>query len=86
MKTTDDVVVIGGGLGGLACATWIARTGRSVTLMERAKHLGGRARSTEHDGFVLNLGPHALYRSGPAERGLADLGVRWTGAAPPGST
>ena len=39
-----DVTVIGGGVGGLAAATYLARGGRSVVLCEKASALGGRAR------------------------------------------
>lgn len=74
-------VVVGGGLGGLSCAAWLARAGHPVTVLEKAPRLGGRAATQVDAGFSFNLGPHALYRSGAAARGLADLGV----AVPGGS-
>jgi phytoene dehydrogenase-like protein len=72
--TTCDVAVVGGGLAGLAAAVTAARAGRRVVLFD-AGPLGGRARSTTKDGFTLNLGPHALYRGGEADRVLGDLGI-----------
>jgi phytoene dehydrogenase-like protein len=78
---TWDVAVVGGGLAGLAAATTAARDGRRVVLLD-AGALGGRARSTDRDGFTFNMGPHALYRGGPAERVLGDLGVAPTGGPP----
>lgn len=76
------VAVVGGGLGGLTAAALLARGGCEVTLYERSKHLGGRARTTEVEGFRFNLGPHALYRAGAALRVLARLGVKPTGGIP----
>jgi phytoene dehydrogenase-like protein len=78
-----DTVVVGGGLGGLAAATYIARAGRPVTLLERSSGLGGRAATTEASDFRFNLGPHALYRTGPAADVLRELGVAYTGKVPP---
>ena len=71
----SDVVVIGGGLGGLTASIYAARLGRRVTLLERSRLLGGRARTDRKDGFHANLGPHALYRGGPAMRILKELGL-----------
>ena len=75
-----DVVVIGGGLAGLASAAWVARSGRSVVVCEKAAATGGRAQTTTAGKFRLNLGPHALYCGGPAERVLRELGVPIAGA------
>ncbi len=82
MNTNPDVLIVGGGLGGLATATALARQGRSVTVLERSRHLGGRAVTRRHQGFQFNLGPHALYRNGAAWRVLEHLGIRWTGKSP----
>lgn len=78
-----DVVVIGGGLAGLACATYLARGRQRVVLLERAPALGGRAATETREGFRLNLGAHALYRGGAATRGLDELGVARSGRPPP---
>ena len=78
----DDVIVVGGGLGGLLCAARIARAGASVRVIERASRVGGRALSPEVGGLPMNLGAHALYLGGPAERMLRELGVGWSGFQP----
>ncbi|MFP2905085.1 phytoene desaturase family protein [Pyxidicoccus sp. 3LFB2] len=86
-QTEDDmratrVAVVGGGLGGLTAAALLARGGCEVTLYERAKHFGGRAQTSEVEGFRFNLGPHALYRGGAAMRVLGGLGVKPQGGIP----
>jgi len=83
MGLVVDVAVVGGGLGGLAAAALAARRGKRVCLLERAHGLGGRGASQEKDGFSLNLGGHALYKRGHAERVLGALGVVYRGSEPP---
>ncbi|WP_430868031.1 phytoene desaturase family protein [Demequina aurantiaca] len=51
------VVVIGGGIGGLATAALLARGGAEVTLVEQNAQLGGRAGRLEVDGFTFDTGP-----------------------------
>lgn len=80
--TSTCAVVVGGGVAGLTAATFLARAGVRVTLLERTKKLGGRAASTTTGGFTLNQGPHALYRGGAAAEVLAELGVSYEAHAP----
>lgn len=80
-----EVAVVGGGLGGLAVAALLARGGCAVTVYERAKHLGGRAHTTDVEGFRFNLGPHALYLAGAGMRVLERLGITPTGGVPGGT-
>ena len=82
-EATTDVVVVGGGLAGLAAAATAAREGRQVTLLEARSEPGGRARTAEQDGFLLNEGPHALYAAGEGIAVLRDLGVEPRGGVPP---
>ncbi len=77
-----DVVIVGGGLAGLTAAALVARGGRTVTLLERSDHLGGRARTTVERDVCLNLGPHAWYVAGGATEILRGLGVELRGRAP----
>jgi phytoene dehydrogenase-like protein len=77
-----NVIVIGGGLAGLAASIYLARAGRSVTIFERRRYLGGRAITHIRRGFRFNLGPHALYRTGGASRVYRELGVPIRGGIP----
>lgn len=50
------VVVIGGGIAGLATAALLAAQGHSVDLLEKNDELGGRVGSVERDGFRFDTG------------------------------
>jgi len=54
---TGRVVVVGGGIGGIATAALLARGGADVTLLERHDRLGGRMGTHEVDGFRFDTGP-----------------------------
>ena len=78
----SDAVVVGGGIAGLAAAAYIGRAGKSVVLYEKSSALGGRAATHEIGQCLFNLGPHALYRQGPASEVLRELGVKFNGGVP----
>ncbi len=77
-----DVVVVGGGIGGLAAAGLMGRQGRRVLVIERSSTPGGRGRSRVGGEAVLNLGPHALYNAGSGQAVLRALGVVVRGRSP----
>jgi phytoene dehydrogenase-like protein len=80
-----DVIISGGGLAGLTTAALLARSGKAVTLFERSsKEIGGRARTTEVDGFYFNQGPHALYLTDASDSILKEIGITHTGGIPAG--
>ena len=57
-----DCIVIGGGHNGLVCATYLARGGRSVLVLEAAKRVGGAAITREFaPGFKVSAGAHLLH-------------------------
>jgi len=47
-----DVLIIGGGISGLASAWWLARSGLSVEVWEASKRSGGKILSTRQDGYL----------------------------------
>ncbi len=51
------VVVVGGGISGLATAALLARGGAQVTVLERHHEVGGRAGRWVVDGFTFDTGP-----------------------------
>ncbi|MBT2691767.1 phytoene desaturase family protein [Bacillus sp. ISL-55] len=55
-----NVLVIGGGLGGLSAAISLAQAGYDVSLYEKNEHIGGKLNRLEQDGFGFDLGPSIL--------------------------
>jgi phytoene desaturase len=55
-----SVIVVGGGLAGLASACELASRGARVTLVERNAHLGGKMNVLEEGGFRFDMGPTIL--------------------------
>lgn len=71
------VVVVGGGLAGIAAALDCARAGASVTVLESRGRLGGAAYSFVRDGLVADNGQHVFLRCCTAYRGLLErIGAR----------
>jgi squalene-associated FAD-dependent desaturase len=64
------VVVIGGGLAGIAAALDCAAAGARVTLVEVRRRLGGAAYSFERDGMRIDNGQHVFLRCCVAYRAL----------------
>lgn len=62
MTDSVDVAVLGAGPAGLMAALRVARSGRSVTLVERAPAVGGMAGSFEVAGVRVDFGSHRLHR------------------------
>jgi len=55
--TKQHAVIIGGGIGGLATANLLAKSGYQITLIEKNQQLGGRANVFSADGFRFDMGP-----------------------------
>lgn len=51
------IIIIGSGFSGLSTATYLAHNGFEVTVLEKNKDLGGRARQFKAEGFVFDMGP-----------------------------
>ena len=74
MRDADaDVLVVGAGLAGLACARTLERAGLSVIVVEAAGEVGGRMRTDLVDGFLCDRGFQIVNPAYPALRRLVDL-------------
>ncbi len=77
-----EAAVVGGGLAGLVAAAHLARSGTRVWLLESSASIGGRGRTIDKNGYLMNLGAHALYRRGAGARFLRELDVPISGRVP----
>ena len=73
---TEKIVIVGAGLGGLACALRLAGAGRQVTVLERTDSPGGRMGRLEVDGYRFDTGPTVLTMPDLLEETLAAAGER----------
>lgn len=69
-----DVVIIGGGLSGLAAAHELEKLAIPYTLIEVKRRLGGSIASEHFNGFTLDSGP-MLSRESPDAPFIAELGL-----------
>lgn len=70
--TTPRVVVIGAGLAGLSCARHLYAAGVDVRVFEASDDVGGRVRTDETDGFLLDRGFQVLLTAYPECRRQLD--------------
>ena len=76
------VLVVGGGITGLASAYALGKAGIPTLLVEGSRRLGGKIRTEAVDGFVIEHGPDSFVSYRPAgvqlcrELGLGDAVVR----------
>ncbi len=68
-----DVIVVGAGLAGLACATTLVRAGLDVVVLEASDAVGGRVRTDVVDGFRLDRGFQVLNIGYPELSRFLDL-------------
>lgn len=64
--TDNNVIIVGGGHNGLVCATYLAKAGRKVTVLEAASQVGGAAVTREFaPGFNVSACAHLLFMLDP---------------------
>ncbi len=64
-RSAWDVVVVGGGVGGLAVAALLAKAGRAVLVLEASAQVGGSCLGATPDGYRYDLGVGPITGVGP---------------------
>ena len=80
-----EVIVVGAGLAGLACAIALHRRGVDVAVLEAGDGVGGRVRTDVVDGFRLDRGFQVLLTAYPEARHQLDLAALDLRAFEPGA-
>jgi phytoene dehydrogenase-like protein len=85
MMPAKDVIIVGAGLAGLACAVRLMDENISFSILEADQRIGGRLKSDHIDGFILNHGFQVLQTAYPEARRVLDydqlaLKPFWPGA------
>ena len=70
---SEEIIIIGAGLSGLACAIALQKAGKRPLLLEASDGPGGRVRTDEVDGFLLDRGFQVYLDAYPTAGQLLDL-------------
>ncbi len=69
-----NIVIIGAGFSGLAAASFMAKAGWKVIVLEKNDQPGGRARQWQKDGFCFDMGPSWYWMPDVFERYFNQFG------------
>ena len=73
---SKKVIVIGSGFAGLSAASFMAKAGWDVTVLEKQPTPGGRARQLTEDGFTFDMGPSWYWMPDVFERYFEQFGKK----------
>lgn len=71
---SKKVIIIGSGFAGLSAASFMAKAGWEVTVLEKHKTPGGRARQMKANGFTFDMGPSWYWMPDVFERFFQQFG------------
>ena len=55
-----NIIIIGSGIGGMACAATLANSGVKVKVLEQNNDVGGKAGNIQQNGYEFDTGPSLL--------------------------
>ena len=71
---SKDIIVVGSGLAGMACASYLAKNNHSVTVIEKNSTYGGRLQSISKNGYTFDSGPSWYWMPDIFDSFFADFG------------
>lgn len=71
---SKKAIVIGSGVAGLSAASYLAKDGYLVTILEKNEQTGGRARKFSAEGFTFDMGPSWYWMPDVFEKYYQDFG------------
>ena len=75
---SKKVIIIGAGFAGLSAAAFMAKAGWNVTVVEKNKTAGGRAKQLIAEGFIFDMGPSWYWMPDVFERFFEQFGKKVT--------
>ena len=63
-----DAIVDGAGLGGISCASLLAKNGLKTLVLEQSDIIGGCCSTFEHEGYKFDTGASIVMVSDPLEK------------------
>ena len=73
---SKKIIVIGSGFSSLSAATYLSKYGYQVTILEKNKSFGGRARKFNADGFTFDMGPSWYWMPDVFDKFFNDFGKK----------
>jgi phytoene desaturase len=73
---SNKALVIGAGFAGLSAASFLAKKGWDVTIVEKNEMPGGRARKFEAEGFTFDMGPSWYWMPDVFEKYFGSFGKK----------
>ncbi|HEY1031874.1 MAG TPA: 1-hydroxycarotenoid 3,4-desaturase CrtD [Flavipsychrobacter sp.] len=74
--THKDIIIIGAGIAGLACAARLAAKGHRVTVFEKNSYAGGKLGLLQQDGYTFDTGPSLFTQPYVLEALFKDCGAQ----------
>jgi oxygen-dependent protoporphyrinogen oxidase len=72
---TRQVVVVGAGISGLACAIGLRRRGVRAVVLESGERAGGKIRTEEREGYQFECGPNTVIPNPPLLNLIEEAGL-----------
>jgi len=69
----NKIIIIGSGFSSLAASSYLAKMGFEVTILEKNRSIGGRARVFKKEGFQFDIGPTWYWMPDVFERFFGDF-------------